>query len=86
MPSYKGQEWSDESYDAIDHLIDNDPIELGALTRSLLAAVRHVDDAWTEYVSEDGDDIDVPAHAIAAARSVVDAFDTARGELGGDKQ
>lgn len=33
MPSYKGQTWEDESYDVVEYLIDNDPIELGAQLR-----------------------------------------------------
>lgn len=48
-PRYKQYEWEDESYDVVDFLIDNDPIELGAqmrrCERSLRTTLGHL--RWT---------------------------------------
>jgi hypothetical protein len=43
-PRYKNHEWSDEGYDAIDYLIDNDPIQSGAWFRRALDVIEREED------------------------------------------
>lgn len=68
MPRYKTDEWGDTGYDAVDHLIDNDPSELAAWFHRTFGALNALVDA----IEHDGCRVDSQiADPYVAAQRVI---------------
>ena len=67
-PRYGKDEWGDEGYDAVDHLIDNDPMELASWFRRMEATLR----PFLSYPFDHEGELVV---AVTTARSLLDECD-----------